>query len=361
MPIEIESPEESGYHNIRCNLIESSIADRSIGSLNLVIPDLKLQYTEHRGSQRLRELVVGDEPKLTAKDVMITTGTAGALFIVATTILAPKDHMLIVRPNYAINLATPRAIGCDITYFDLTFGNEFRIDFEALRDAIHPNTRLISLTNPHNPSGQTMSRDDLDRLVGLALEKRCYLLVDEIYREIIFGKKLPISASLGDHVISVGSLSKCFGVPGTRTGWLINRNVELMESFLAAKEQINICGSVVDEWIAEQILSRFSILLPLTILDMKARRDIVACWVAQEECLEWIRPQGGMVCIIHMIKEPVGGPAAFYKRLTEQYGVYVAPGRWFELEDVYFRVGFGWPTIDELRYGLEKISVALRG
>ncbi|KAI2822905.1 hypothetical protein CBS63078_6804 [Aspergillus niger] len=360
MPIEVESPEEGGgYQNIRSNLVESSVADRSLSQLNLSIPDLKLQYTGHRGGERLRQLVVGEEPTLNPENVLITTGTAGALFIVATSLLTTQDHILIVQPNYAINLATPRAIGCEIGYFDLIFDNGFRFDFAALEAAIKPNTRLISLTNPHNPSGQTMTRDELESIAKLAKDKGCYLLVDEIYKDITFGEALPIAATFGEHVISVGSVSKCFGIPGTRIGWLINTNDRLMETFLAAKEQINICGSVMDEWIAENVLSQRQTLLPVTSIDVKARLDIVAAWVEKEECLDWVQPQAGMVCILRLNKIPTGGPTAFYNRLAEKYGVWVAPGRWFEMDDIYFRIGYGWPDLKDLEYGLEKISAAL--
>lgn len=360
MPIEVESPEESaGNQSIRSNLVESSIADRSLSQLNLSVPDLKLQYTGHRGSERLRELVVSEESSLNSENVLITTGTAGALFIVATSLLTADDHILIIRPNYAINLATPRAIGCEIGYLDLTFDNGFQIDLAILANSIKPNTRLISLTNPHNPSGQTMSRDKLESVVELAKARGCHLLVDEIYKDITFDEDLPIAAALGDHVISVGSVSKCFGIPGTRIGWLINTDNQLMETFLAAKEQINICGSVMDEWIAENVLAQRHDLLPTTSKDVKARLDIVASWAEQEECLDWIRPQAGMVCIFRLAKVPTGGASAFYDRLAEKYGVWVAPGRWFEMDDIYFRIGYGWPDLGDLVYGLERISLAL--
>ena len=111
MPIEIEAPEEYGYSRIRYNLSESSITDQSVGSLGLTIPDLTLLYNEHRGSEALRSLIVAESRNLSAADVLITTGAASALFIVATSLLGPADHLVVVRPNYATNLETPRAIG----------------------------------------------------------------------------------------------------------------------------------------------------------------------------------------------------------------------------------------------------------
>src|SRR3546814_1933770 len=110
MPIEVESPEEYGYGKIRYNLSESSIADQSLGTLGLTVPDLPLFYGEHRGGERLRELVLEGTPGLDIDDVLITGGAAGALFIIATALLGPDDHLVVVKPNYATNLETPRAI-----------------------------------------------------------------------------------------------------------------------------------------------------------------------------------------------------------------------------------------------------------
>jgi len=361
MPIEVESPEEYGYGNIRYNLSESSITDQSLKSLGLTIPDLTLLYGEHRGSARLRELVVADCPALTPDDVLITGGAAGALFIIATALLDREDHLVVVRPNYATNLETPRAIGCEIGFVDLTFEEGFQIDIARLAAAITPRTRIISVTCPHNPTGVMMSEADLRRLAALAAERGCLLLVDETYRDLTLGAMLPLAASLGPHVISVSSLSKAYGAPGIRVGWIINSDPRLKETFLAAKEQISICGSVINEWVAEQILERRAAFLEPTLAEWRDRLERVAEWIAGEDHLEWVRPSGGVVCFPRMRREPAGGTDAFYRRLLQDHGAYVGPGHWFEMPDTYFRLGYGWPSREEFEQGLVAISRALRG
>lgn len=361
MPIEVESPEEYGYGNIRYNLSESSITDQSLKSLGLTIPDLTLLYGEHRGSERLRELIIEDCPALTTDDVLITGGAAGALFIIATALLDREDHLVVVRPNYATNLETPRAIGCDISIVDLTFEDGFQIDIARLAEAITPKTKIISVTCPHNPTGVMMSEADLRRLAALAEERGCLLLVDETYRDLTLGAMLPLAAGLGPHVISVSSLSKAYGAPGIRVGWIINSDPRLKEVFLAAKEQISICGSVINEWVAEQILERRAAFLEPTLAEWRSRLDRVAEWIAGEAYLEWVRPSGGVVCFPRMCKEPAGGTDAFYRRLLQDHGAYVGPGHWFEMPDTYFRLGYGWPSREEFEQGLVAISRALRG
>ena len=274
MPIEVESPEELGYERIRYNLSESSISDLALADLELTLPNLTLLYGAHRGSDRLRALIVAEDPALSADDVLITSGAAGALFIVATALLSPDDHLVVVRPNYATNIETPRAIGCAVTHVDLTFEERFRIDIAKLAAAITPRTKLISITCPHNPTGVLCTESELRQIVGLARERGCYLLVDETYRDLSLDGVLPLAASLGTHAISVSSLSKAYGAPGLRVGWLITRDRNLQELFLAAKEQISICGSVIDEWVAEQILERRVALLEVTLAEMRRRRRL---------------------------------------------------------------------------------------
>lgn len=361
MPIEVESPEEYGYGNIRYNLSESSIVDQSLGGLGLSVPDLTLLYGEHRGSERLRALVVAEAPELAPDDVLITGGAAGALFIIATALLGPDDHLVVVRPNYATNLETPRAIGCGIGFVDLDFDTGFALDFDRLAAAMTPRTRLISVTCPHNPTGVMMTEAELTRLVAFAEERGCLLLVDETYRDLALTAKLPLAASLGRHVISVASLSKAFGVPGIRVGWIINSDPALKEVFLAAKEQISICGSVINEWVAEQILERREAFLAPTLAEWRRRLERISAWMAGEDRLEWVRPSGGVVCFPRMKADPPGGTGAFYRRLLEDHGTYVGPGHWFEMPDRYFRIGYAWPSADELERGLAGISAALRG
>jgi aspartate/methionine/tyrosine aminotransferase len=361
MPIEVESPEEYGYGNIQYNLSESSITDLNLHDLKLTIPNLKLLYAEHRGSESLRALIASDGKGLTSADVLIAPGAAGALFIITTSLLDANDHLVVVKPNYATNIETPRAIGCQTTHIDLTFEEGFKVDFAQVAAAIRPNTKLISITSPHNPTGVTCTEAELRALVDLARKNGCYLLVDETYRDLALDGVPPLAASLASHVISVSSMSKAYGAPGLRAGWIITKDAGLQETFLAAKEQMTICGSVIDEWVTEQILAKRGEILAATLTEMRQRRQLVADWIAKEDLLEWVPPTGGVVCFPRMKQEPVGGTDAFYKRLLSQYGAYVGPGHWFEMPDTYFRLGYGWPTRAELEAGLQAISKALRG
>jgi aspartate/methionine/tyrosine aminotransferase len=360
MVIEKEAPEEYGYDRIRYNLSESSIADQKLSDIGLSLPDLTLFYGEHRGDKELRVLISAQDAGVSPDDVLVTAGATGALFIISTSLLSASDHLVVIRPNYATNIETPRAIGCAISFVDLAFEDGFAIDVERVKAAIQPNTKLISVTCPHNPTGTMMSRTELDALVALAEASGCHLLVDETYCDLSYGKRLPSAASLSPRAISVSSLSKAFGIPGVRIGWLITRDAELQEKFLAAKEQIGICGSVIDEGIARGMLQRRDAFLATLLPEMARRRDIVQAWIDREPLVDWVRPEGGVVGFPRLNVDPGFDLDRFYVNLLETHGTYVGPGHWFEMPKRFFRVGFGWPTEAELRGGLDAISAALR-
>jgi aspartate/methionine/tyrosine aminotransferase len=360
MVIEKEAPEEYGYDRIRYNLSESSIADLKLSDTGLSLPDLTLFYGEHRGDADLRRLIAAQDDGLSPDHVLVTAGAAGALFIIATSLLSERDHLVVVRPNYATNIETPKAIGCAISYVDLAFEDGFAIDPDRVAAALQPNTRYISVTCPHNPTGTMMSRADLDALIALAERHGCRLLVDETYRDLFYGEKLPSAASLSERAISVSSLSKAFGIPGIRIGWLVTRDPALYETFLSAKEQIGICGSVIDEAIARAMLERRRPFLAKLLPEMARRRDVVQAWIDREELVDWVRPQGGVVGFPRLAVADDFDLDRFYARLLERHGTYVGPGHWFDMPKRYFRVGFGWPTAEQLQGGLAAISAALR-
>ncbi len=360
MPIEIEAPEQLGYDTILRNLSESSVTDRRLGELKVDLNGVLLCYGDHRGSIDLREKIAESGSSLHADDVLITAGASNALFIVAASLLDNESHLVVLRPNYATNIETPRAIGCDITYIDLAFETGFALDLERLEAAIRPNTRYVSLTYPHNPSGKMLSETELRAIVEIVERKNCLLLFDETYREMAFGPMLPVAAALSPRVISVSSLSKTYGIPGIRIGWLICRDRELMQLFLAAKEQIGISGSMIDEYVGYTALCERGKWLDQTAAILADKRALVEEWIEQDEFVEWVKPDGGCVCLPRIRPDLRISLPSFYDRLYKNYQTYVGPGHWFELPDHYFRLGFGWPTQTELAEGLSAISAAIR-
>jgi len=363
MPIEIESPEQMGYDSIRNNLSESSYTDavfRDIGDLGVTLKDLVLCYGSHAGHEGLRDLLIQGSPILKREDVLLTMGAAGGLFIIATSLLEPGDELIVVRPNYATNLETPRAIGANLRYIDLRFEEGFALDLKEVEKAVTARTRYISVTYPHNPTGVCLSHSEMQELVAIAKVNGVYLLVDETYRDMTFGEPLPLAAEYGDHVISISSLSKTYGLPGLRMGWIICRDQQLMDTFLAAKEQIHICGSPLDEEVAFRYVQHKAAHFQRITKDISAKFAIVKTWIEQQDDLEWVTPQGGCVCFPRCRRPERIDIDLFYQLLLERSGTYTGPGHWFEMPRHYMRIGFGWPDAGQLEAGLKSITESIQ-
>jgi aspartate/methionine/tyrosine aminotransferase len=362
MPIEVESPEQLGYDTIAYNLSESSVADRRLSDLGLdpgVLDDLVLCYGDHLGDRELRAAVASAGSGVEPDDVLVTPGAAAALFATATALLNPGDHVVVVRTNYATNLETPRAIGAELDVVDLAHDDGWVLDGEALAARVRPGaTRLISVTCPHNPTGTVLDLQALESLVATAERAGAVLLVDETYRDLTRGAPLPMAASLSTSAISVSSMSKAYGLPGLRVGWAVCRDRNLGQTLLAAKEQMVICGATIDEAIAARVLADRARVLPPILDEVECRLRIVQEWISGQNVFEWHEPAGGVVGLARFRPDVAVDTSHFYDVLLREHGTYVGPGHWFELDDRHFRLGFGWPTEDELRHGLAGLSGA---
>jgi aspartate/methionine/tyrosine aminotransferase len=362
MPIETESPEQLGYDTIANNLAESSVADQRLRDLGLEVDlgDLLLRYGDHLGHPWLRASVAGDGHALSPDDVLVTPGAAAALFCVATALLSPGDHAVIEWTNYATNLETPRVLGAHVDRLELSFETGYRVDLDRLAALLRPDTRLVSLTCPHNPTGTMLTLDELHAVVDLVERSGAVLLLDETYRELTHGPPLPVAATLSPQVISVASVSKAYGLPGLRVGWAICRDADLLERLLAVKEQAFICGATLDEEIAAAVVADRDRLLPPVRAGAARHRAIVESWLDADDLFEWVPPSGGVVCFPRIRARAGVDTDRFYRSLLAEHGTYVGPGHWFGTDDRNLRIGYGWPTTDELRAGLASLSAAAR-
>jgi aspartate/methionine/tyrosine aminotransferase len=318
-----------------------------------------LQYGDHRGHAGLRTLVAGGGTGLDPDDVLLTAGAAAALFLAATALLRPGDHAIVVRPNYATNLETPRAIGANLEPVDLTHEDGWSLDPDRIRARMTSATRLVSVTTPHNPTGAVLEADvlvELTRIVEQWPDAR--LLVDETYRDLTYAGAPPTAAALGERVIAVSSLSKAYGMPGIRLGWLLTRDPLLREKLLAAKEQVVITGSVADEAIGYEALRRRDELLPAILADVRRAFESVRSWLEGSEVFEWVEPRGGAVCFPRFRAGIDADADVFHRALFEEHGTLVGRGRWFEQPDTSFRLGFGWPSPERLVEGLRALDLA---
>jgi aspartate/methionine/tyrosine aminotransferase len=272
-------------------------------------------------------------------------------------LLEKGDELIVMHPNYGTNIETPRAMGCDVKLWSITIENGFRPQIENLKKMVTSKTKLISITTPHNPTGIKISKSELLEIIEIAKSVDAYLLIDETYREIPFGEIEPSYVGEWNKIICVSSVSKAYGLPGLRIGWILTQDKNIMTQFLAAKEQIQICNSVIDEEIAFQYLLNRNQYLPKIRNHIATNYEILSSWLSQQQYFDYVLPQGGCVCFPKL--KDAYDAALFYQKLNTDYGTFVGNGHWFEMSKQYMRIGFGWCSKDELIDGLNSIKKVL--
>jgi len=347
-------------YRTRFDVGESAVKFLKVSDLGIDLSAVELRYGHHTGRPELRERIAREYDGLSADHVLVTSGGAEAIFAITATLVCPGDHVVVEHPNYPSTYEVARGLGCEVTFLPLEMGRRFRPDLDLLGAAVTPRTRLMIFTHPNNPTGSMIEPSDLERLIQFAESRRIHLLFDETYRHLAFGEPLPPAASLSPWAISVTSMSKCYGLPGIRIGWLATKSREVLEGVLAVREQVTITNTALGEAIATAVLARKEEFLERARAHVGANLALVTRWMAtQREHLEWIPPEGGVVSLPRIIAEGAArDPETLYRSLAEHRQVFVIPGRCFEVDNQFFRLGFG-ARQEELAEGLQRIAAAL--
>ncbi len=357
----------------RYDLAESVGPDLTVAELMgadglTALGDLTLSYGTAAGDARLRGLVAGRYgAPVTADDVIVTVGGMQALFLLAFVLCGPGDEAAIASPVFPNARVILEAVGATVRPLPFTFAAGYRLDPDALRTALTPRTRLVSLASPQNPSGVALTEAEI-RLVLAEMATVCpeaVLLVDEVYRDAVYGTDVPAPSVVGldDRIVSCSSLSKCHGAPGLRTGWVVTRAPALRDQLMLGKFNMVVSNSLVDDALATRVLECHEDLVDARRPHLQAGLDRTAAFVADHgDKVAWVRPDAGALCCLRLAPDVFddAGVEAFHAALRAR-GVRVAPGAWFGDEPTVFRLGFGLLPIPELEAALAEMGDVLAG
>ena len=264
-----------------------------------------------------------------------------------------KDHIIVECPNYPSFWYIPQSLERSMDLFFLDFEENFKPNLEKLEDMIKPNTKLICLTHPNNPTGSVITEGELKEIIDMIEDRNIYLLMDETYRELTFENPLPAAASLSSNVISVSTMSKVYGLPGIRVGWSASSEKTIIDGILKVREQTTICNSALNEYIALKILQKKDRHLKQINHRIRENYEILKDWMKSQAYLEFVPPKGSVTCFPHF-NQPTEKLCCL---LVEKYRTFTVPGYCFMM-DSFFRLGFGGET-EELKNGLEKLGLAI--
>ncbi len=328
-------------------LSSSDCESLSVGDLLALEPDarerlegMRLGYTEVAGSAELRAAVASRYELAQPDDVLTLAAAEEGIFTAYHALLGPGDHVVVEAPCYGAAIEVARSTGAEVSLWKRRYEDGWAHDLAELERLLQSNTKLVYINSPHNPTGTPMAPATYARLLDIVREHALVLFSDEVYRGLEHdpGERLPAACDLYSGAISLGTVSKAYGLPGLRIGWLACRDPDLLARVRDLKLYTTICSSAPSELLlalalrhAEPIVERNRrlVLANLPLLDAFLAR--------QEDLFEWVRPTAG----------PVGFPRvsgdfdvqSWCEQIAEHAGVLLLPGAVYD-EPRHVRLGF---------------------
>jgi aspartate/methionine/tyrosine aminotransferase len=303
---------------------------------------LKLSYTESQGHPLLRAAIAATYNAIDEGDVL-TAVPEEAIFIAMHCLLRPGDHVVATFPAYQSLYELAGSLGCRVTRWPLLErGERWELDLDLLAASLAADTRLIVINFPHNPTGYLPARATLDAILDLARARGICVFSDEMYRRLEYApdRRLPAVCDLYERGISLSGLSKTFGLPGLRLGWLATQDRALLASCAAFKDYTTICGSAPSEILGIMALRAGDRIVARNLDIIRANLQLAdAFFSRQHSRFTWLRPQAGSVCLPRLSGDR--SAAALCEGLRERKSVLLLPGEVFEFGDAYFRLGLG--------------------
>ncbi|TVZ90388.1 aminotransferase class I/II-fold pyridoxal phosphate-dependent enzyme [Streptomyces sp. BK340] len=314
--------------------------------------NLSLGYTASYGDPGLREAIAQTYAQVDAADVICFAGAEEALYLAMNVLLGAGDHAVVVTPNYQAAETVPLAL-CDVTGVALDPENDWALQLDRIKAAIRPNTRVVSVNFPNNPTGKVISVADFTELARMCDENAIHLFSDEVYRGLERDpvRTLPQAADLSDHALSLNVTSKSLGLPGLRIGWIACRDRALLARLERAKHYTTICNSAPSEVLARIALKARRVILDRNRALIDANLPAFEAFFAEfPDDFEWRAPDGG--CVAYPRYLGPEGVEEFCTRLVEEAGVLLLPAGIYRSELTptptdRFRIGIGRANPEE--------------
>jgi aspartate/methionine/tyrosine aminotransferase len=324
---------------------------------------LWLGYTETFGGPALRHEIACTYDTLTTDHVLCFAGAEEGIYIANHVLLGKEDHAIVVTPNYQAMETVPLSI-CAVTGVPLDPATNWDLDLARVSDAIRPNTKLVSINFPHNPTGRIIDRATLDGLISLCRQHGLWLFSDEVYR--LLGpypdRQVPQVADLYERGLSLNVMSKAYGLPGLRIGWIACRDRDLLLRMERMKHYLSICNSGPSEVLARIGLKARDRILARNNALVRGNLALLETFFAEfRDLFEWRTPDGGCVAYPRYLGK--GSVDDFCADLVERSGVLLLPAGIYRSElgptpTDRFRIGFGREGMAE---GIGAFRAHLRG
>ncbi len=313
-----------------------------------------LGYTESQGSPALRKEIAKIYESIQPEEILVHTGAEEAIFLFMHAMLGEDDHVIFHTPTYQSLGEVAKSIGCDLSPWVAREENNWALDLDELRGLIRPNTKIIIVNTPHNPTGYLMSGGDFAALNRFVQEHDLLLFFDEVYRESEYDPttRLPSACDLGEHAISLGVTSKTYGLPGLRIGWVATKNKKVYDGMAGLKDYTTICNSAPSEFLAEVGMRNRQKLSERNLDIIKHNLRVMDDFMTRHtDLFSWVRPRAGSMGFPRWLN---GNIEEFCDRLVREAGVLLLPGSMYDDTSDHFRLGLGRRNLPQAVEKLEE-------
>jgi aspartate/methionine/tyrosine aminotransferase len=318
---------------------------------------LWLGYTESSGNPELRQAIASLYQQIGADQVLVHAGAEEAIFNFMNVALKPGDHVVVHAPYYQSLGEVARGIGAEVSEWRADMLNAWQLDLDALTAALTERTRVVVVNLPHNPTGFLPDAGFVRGLSALSQRHGFVIFADEVYRglELDSAARLPALADLNPRAVSLGVMSKTYGLAGLRIGWIATQNARIYRQMAAFKDYTTICTSAPSEFLATIALRHSEAIVGrnLNIIRENLSR-LDRFFETYTEWFAWQRPKAGSIAFPALLK---GSVDAFCEDLVTSAGVLLLPGSLYGPDHNAFRVGFGRKNLPE---ALEKFEAYLK-
>ena len=314
-----------------------------------------LGYTETKGSPELRQEIAKTYQSVDIEEILVHAGAEEAVFIFMNAALEPGDHVIVHFPCYQSHSSIAQSIGCDVEWWKSHEANNWELDLDWLRGAIRPNTKAIVFNCPHNPTGYVISRAKLEELVAICRQHNILLFSDEVYRFLEYrdGDTLPAACDLYENAISLGVMSKTYGLAGLRIGWIATHNQEYYNAMAEFKDFTSICSSAPSEVLSTLALRNGDTLIQRNRAIIATNIEICDRFFSDyAELFNWKAPKGGSTAFPSL--RQAEDVEEFCINLVHQKGVLLLPGTYFDYGKQNFRIGLGRKNLPECMEKLDE-------
>jgi aspartate/methionine/tyrosine aminotransferase len=336
----------------RFNLATSGVMNYPFAGLQIRADELELSGPSWYGYAPLQEALsrhTGAPPEC----VVAAAGTSMGNHLVMAALLEPGDEVLIEHPAYDPLVAVAEYLGADVKRFARKFGDNFPVDPDEIERAVSPRTKLIVLTNLHNPSSALIDGETLARVGELALKSGAHVLVDEVYLDALFERAPRTAFHLGNQFVVTNSLTKVYGLSGLRCGWVLAAP-ELAARLWRLNDLFGVIPAHAAERLSVVALENLPRIAERSRSLLEENRRLLNSFLFSRDDLEYHLQEFGTVSFPRLLHGTAAGLCAL---LAEKYETTVVPGDFFGMPE-HIRVGLGGET-DALRGGLERLGAAL--